>query len=52
MLRNAFASGPVAAIVRGRMQDLTDTIRRVEGEGCEYLRVTVRGYAGRDKGSR
>ena len=52
MVKNDFADGPVAVIGGGGMHDVTDPIRRVEGESWECLRVNARRYIGQDNGSR
>jgi len=45
MVKNALASGPVTVIICGGAHDLTAAIRTGAGNGCEYLRVVVQGYA-------
>ncbi len=45
MIRNALASGRVAVIVCGGAHDLADAIRQAADDGCEYVQVTVKGYA-------
>jgi hypothetical protein len=42
MVRRALAEDHVAVIVLGGSHDLTDSVRSIVGEGCEYIRV--RGY--------
>jgi hypothetical protein len=47
-LVKAATEEPFALIVLGAAHDLSDSVRRVGGGGCEYLRVTtkrVRGFA-------
>jgi hypothetical protein len=48
MVQRALAKDHAAVIVLGGSHDLTDNVRGVVGEGCEYIRVTghaVREYA-------
>ncbi len=44
MVRNALASGPVAVIVCDGAHDFVEAIRVVAGDGCEYVRMTAKGY--------
>jgi hypothetical protein len=55
MVRRALATDHAAVIVLGGSHDLTDSIRGVVGDGCEYIRVTghaVREYSGETKKGR
>jgi hypothetical protein len=52
MVQRALAKDHAAVIVLGGSHDLTDSVRGVVGEGCEYIRVTghaFREYAGEGK---
>jgi hypothetical protein len=52
MVERALAKDHAAVIVLGASHDLTDNLRGVVGEGCEYIRVTgqaVREYSGEAK---
>jgi hypothetical protein len=44
MVAEALKHGPVAVIVLGGDHDLTESVRKLGQGGCEYLRVTLRGY--------
>jgi len=44
MVQKALAKEPVAVIILGGSHDLTDAVRGVIGERCEYIRVTVPAY--------
>ena len=44
MVKLALANDSVAVIVLGGSHDLSDTLRAVIGECCEYIRVTVPAY--------
>jgi hypothetical protein len=49
MVERALAKDHAAVIVLGGSHDLTENVRGIVGEGCEYIRVTghaVREYAG------
>ena len=49
IVERALAKDHAAVIVLGAANDLTDNIRGVFGEGCEYIKVTghaVREYSG------
>jgi hypothetical protein len=49
MVQRALAKDHTAVIVLGGSHDLTDSVRGIVGEGCEYIRVTghvFRGYSG------
>jgi hypothetical protein len=52
MVQWALAKDHAAVIVLGGSHDLTDNVRGIVGEGCEYIRVTghaVREYSGEAK---
>jgi hypothetical protein len=44
MVRAALARSPFALVILGGGHDLTDSVRRVVGAECEYVRVTVGSY--------
>ena len=44
MVRAALARGPFALVVLGGGHDLTQSVRRVAGADCKYLRVIVASY--------
>jgi hypothetical protein len=44
MLRQALAKDHAAVIVLGGTHDLTDNVRGIVGEGCEYIRVTSHAF--------
>jgi hypothetical protein len=49
MVQNALAKDHAAVIVLGGSHDLTDNVRGIVGEGCEYIRVmghAFRQYSG------
>jgi hypothetical protein len=46
MVQRALAKDHAAVIVLGGSHDLTDNVRGIVGEGCEYIRVT--GHAVRE----
>jgi hypothetical protein len=43
-VKAALDGGPFALIVLGGAHDLSDSVRRVAGGDCEYIRVTTRMY--------
>ena len=43
-VKAAINAGPFALIVLGGAHDLSDSIRRVAGADCEYVRVTTKAY--------
>jgi hypothetical protein len=44
MVRAALAQRPFALVVLGGGHDLTESVRRVAGADCEYVRVAVGSY--------
>jgi hypothetical protein len=46
MVQRALATAHVAVIVLGGSHDLTDSVRGIVGEGCEYIRVTGHAFGG------
>jgi hypothetical protein len=44
MVRAALARGPCALIVLGGGHNLTQSVRRVAGPDCEYVRLAVASY--------
>jgi hypothetical protein len=45
-VRAVLDNGPFALIVLGGAHDLSDSVRRLGGGHCEYIRVTTRGISG------
>lgn len=43
-VRAALDDGPVSLIVLDGAQDLSDSVRRVAGRECDYVRVTLKTY--------
>lgn len=43
-VKAALKEGPVALIILGGSHDLTESVRRIDGGNCEYLRVTTKQY--------
>lgn len=44
MVRAALDGGPFALVVLGGAHDLSDSVRRIAGGDCEYIRVTTKAY--------
>lgn len=44
-VRSAIAAGPCAVIVLGAAHDLSDNVRRIALETCEYVRVATKQQA-------
>jgi hypothetical protein len=43
-VRAVLDGGPLALIVLGGAHDLTDSVRRLGGGRCEYIRVTTKRF--------
>lgn len=44
IVKNALNSGPLCLMILDGEQDLTDSIKRIGGGKCEYIRVTTKRY--------